>query len=342
MPQTNSGLLRRAVRFLVVLAALAGSGWYIVRLPENAPPPRDGWTVLRPPDDDNALVYFDDKIIAGGRDGIFVIDPATALPIQSPIPTPAMTYVKALLVDRAGQLWVGHRSGLARFDGNEWQTLHLSPSMPPGPVTALLQTGDGQILVGGEAGLAALQGSELVPVPVPPERANNDISALFEDVDERLWVGIGKAARGGLLVRTNGAWREIGLANGMPHTAVTQIGQSADGHLIVAAGFAGRGGVCQLTRADDLNSWTCLGSTDGLVSDMVRLAQADSHGQMWYGSEFHGAAVFSDDQMTALGITDGLAGLELKAFLEDPDGTLWLGCDKGLTRIDATEAVITQ
>ena len=38
---------------------------------------------------------------------------------------PALTYVKALLVDQSGLLYIGHFNGLTTYDGNSYR--HLYP-----------------------------------------------------------------------------------------------------------------------------------------------------------------------------------------------------------------------
>ncbi|GGD24819.1 hypothetical protein GCM10011358_06590 [Sinisalibacter lacisalsi] len=302
--------------------------------------PRQGWTILRPPHDVNALAEHAGKIWAGGRDGLALLDPKSGAVLPLPDGTPDMGYVKALLIDRAGRLWVGHRTGLARFDGVNWWRIAVSPTAPPGPVTALVETQDGRILVGGEAGLAALSNAGLAPVDMPDGQAGRAVLALFEDAGARLWVGLSSASLGGLLVEAGGTWRALGRDDGLAHLRVNHITQDREGRIWLATGFGQQGGACASDRSGNRDSWRCIGARDGLASDMVRLVFEDRHGQFWFGTEFDGAAVVLAERSLRLARADGLSGFELKAMLEDSLGNLWLGSDKGLTRIDATATAL--
>ncbi len=325
-----------ALLVVVVLAYLVAAQPWMATGPETRP----GWSVLRPPHDVNALVLFEDKVLAGGRDGLVALDPQSGAVVPLGAGIPEMAYVKALLVDRTGTLWVGHRTGLARRDATGWSETAVSASTPPGPIAALVELSDGQILAGGEAGLASVSSGALVTMPLPAPHAHGGVSALFEDAAGRLWIGFSSPTQGGLLVKTGEIWRELTRDDGLVHLSINAIAADSRGRLLVASGYSGRGGGCRLDDLYDLGSWTCLQADDGLASDMVRLIAEDSHGQSWYGSEFKGIAVARDGLFSRFGPADGLAGTELKAFVEDLEGNLWLGCDKGLTRIASSASLV--
>lgn len=329
----------------VALAVATGAAAWLVFGRPATPPPRPGWHVLRPPDDVNALVLRDGRVIAGGRDGLFAFDAATAAPLPSPTAgidparLPVLTYVKALALDRAGRLWVGHRGGVLRLDGDgRFTAFAVDPGRPPGPVAALLETAAGEMLVGGEAGLAIVRDGTLLPLALPETDAGTAVTALHEDRRGRLWVGLAAAGRGGLFRRDGDVWRGFGAVDGLTHTAVNAIDEDHDGRLLVATGFSGRGGACRETGDNEEPKWRCVGARDGLASDMVRLFREDRRGRLWYGSEFDGTVVATARGLRRIDRDDGQAGTELKALLEDGAGGLWLGCDKGLTRIEAAAA----
>ena len=299
---------------------------------------RSGWRILRPPHDVNALTTYDGLVLAGGRDGVVAFDPDSVAAIELPPNLPEMSYVKALLVESNGRLWIGHRGGLTNYDGMAWETLAADPAAAPGPIATLIETRDGRLLAGGEAGLAEVTENGFDPIALPAPFGQESISALFEDAQHRLWIGLSSPTRGGLLVRDGMDWQVLGSENGLVHTTINAIEADSAGHILVASGYSGRGGACRLENDADLNSWKCLTAADGLASDMVRLVHEDTQGRIWYGSEFKGLAVARDGWYDIVVPADGLAGTELKAFLEDPSGALWLGCDKGLTHITAQAA----
>ena len=84
----------------------------------------DGWKIIRPPHDVMALAIQGDTIWAGGKEGVIGLDRNSGLVITELTGVPPMTYVRALLVDRQGALWIGHPAGLTYYDGNTLQTFY--------------------------------------------------------------------------------------------------------------------------------------------------------------------------------------------------------------------------
>ena len=329
--------LLKPVVTLLILAGLLGVAWAYLSRPDAGHEGR-AWQRLQPPYDVNALIEYDGSVLAAGRDGVTRLKPQDGQ-VLPPLPgMPEMTYAKAMLVDRSHRLWIAQRTGLARFDGHSWLSIPLSANDAPGPASAMIERADGHILVGGERGLALVEGDRLRPLQLFDGRDETGVNALAEDGFGRLWVGLASPTDGGLLVHDGAGWREFGLEQGLVHASVNQIMIDASNHLHVATGFSGRGGSCQVDLADLSYKWQCITSADGLASDMVRLVYQDRHGQIWYGSEFRGAAIFDGSDVIQVGLKDGMAGTELKAMLEDEVGTVWLGCDKGLTRIPAAKS----
>jgi hypothetical protein len=92
---------------------------------------------------------------------------------------------------------------------------------------------------------------------------------------------------------------------------------------------------------DTHNSDTTSGS-NRRGSDVLRRLKAtenvtfqDSHGNLWFGSEYDGVARFDGKNWQVLNYGDGLSGLEVKYMLETPDGDMWFGTENSITRISA-------
>lgn len=68
-------------------------------------------------------------------------------------------YIRCLLQDKQGFLWVGTTNGVYRFDGLHWLSFHHREGVPGSRVFALHETADGRIFAGTEEGLAVLRGS---------------------------------------------------------------------------------------------------------------------------------------------------------------------------------------
>lgn len=323
---------------LAALATAFGAAVLLLGPWEASPPPepRPGWQVITPPHDVNALALRDGIVFAGGRDGLLAFDQDTGAARPFAAHAPSMSYVKALLVDGADQLWVGHRRGIAIEADGVWHVISTDYATAPGPVAALVETPDGRILAGGEAGLAAVEDGAIVTGNLlPPDVEGGQVLALLIDSRQQLWVGLAAIGRGGLLLRDAHGWQHFGIDDGLVHPAINALFEDAAGNLHLAAGFARRGGACRQATLGDPSRWHCIGAPDGLTADMVRVVHEDRHGQVWYGSEFSGTTVLRDGLVRHFPPGDGLPGPELKAVLEDSSGNLWLGTDRGLVRVEA-------
>ena len=91
---------------------------------QSTPP---GWQILRPPQEVSTLIIENNTVWTGGKDGIILIDRLTGARIVPRVPVPSFGYVRQILRDRDGGIWVGHDGGLARFRNNSWQVIAPRP-----------------------------------------------------------------------------------------------------------------------------------------------------------------------------------------------------------------------
>jgi diguanylate cyclase (GGDEF)-like protein len=97
--------------------------------------------------------------------------------------------VRVIFTDHSGTLWVGTRTGLARFDGRRFQ-LVSEPGAPKEGVVAILQDRQGTLWFGtaGE-GLMRWRDGRFTTLTRKEGMASNWVLALHEDSDGTLWVG---------------------------------------------------------------------------------------------------------------------------------------------------------
>lgn len=314
-------LIVAAVGALAVLRALR---------PEVAQSARPGWRVVRPPHDVHVLALQGDLLWAGGRDGLTCFNRHTVTPVPLPPGAPDLVYVKGILVDRQGVLWLAHRDGLARHDDGTWSTFSEADGLLPGPATALLEARDGMLWIGGEVGLVRYDGKSFTPFTDESGPGAFPVGVMAQDRSGAIWVGGAAPTRGGLFRFDAAGWTDYSATPGLVHRSVNDILEARDGTLWFATGFANRGGASRLSVA---GAWTRLTREDGLAGGVARSLFEDDDGRFWIGSEFKGMAVSADTGWQVFSPADGLAGWEVKDMLQDSDGVYWLGTDKGLTRI---------
>ena len=291
------------------------------------PPPPHGWSMFLEGNEVAALALRGPAMWAGGRAGLFAIDRTTLRPVEVPPQAAKLRYVKDLLVDRSGELWIAHGDGISRWNGQGWQNFGPGVGLAAGAGYALWQDQAGAIWCGVESGAVVYQSGRFRAVE---PLAGGRVTTIFEDRGGVLWFGESSPDHGRLFRYTHGEWRRVTTAEGLAHDSVNGIAQSPDGALWFATGFGASGGASRL----DASGWKTWRKRDGLAGAKVRTVYFDRLGRGWFGSEYDGIALASAGVWRTMTPKDGLPGWELLKIVEDAQGMYWLGMDTGLARVE--------
>ncbi|MCA9730170.1 MAG: hypothetical protein KC729_20970, partial [Candidatus Eisenbacteria bacterium] len=122
--------------------------------------------------------------------------------------------IREIFEGRDGYLWVGTLSGLARFDGNEFETFNMTntPALRSGRIVRLFEDTAGDLWIGTWDGGIYRRRDEVVQLVVPSEGA---VAEFFEQPPGNVWVKVG----GGLVRAAAGSihWeQEEGNADPSP------------------------------------------------------------------------------------------------------------------------------
>ncbi len=294
-----------------------------------------GITVVRPPHEVSAIATQGEILWAGGREGVFKIDLKTARLAGRLEPPRPVTYVRALLVDANGALWIGYGEGLLAWDGGSWRSYSQKDGLPDGRVNCLLQDHSGRIWAGTWGGAACLENDRWSVIRKTEGLCDDMVNVMMEDRDGGLWFGSYVAPTGGLsLLGTDGKWRRWTVADGLPHNNINYLFQDSGGAVWAATGFLDRGGACCFEkRGDKWNLDRVIERKDGLAGDKCRSVFQDHHGVYWFGSEYDGTARFDGQRWRVLTESDGFSGQEAKVVAEDRYGALWFATNDGVTRL---------
>jgi len=272
--------------------------WLVLtRLPEAAAPAAagtalPGWSVFRPPNDVDALAPAPDGIWAGGKQGVVRLDSETGQVLETLTCGTSLEYVRALLVDPDGTLWVGHDQGLSRRDARGCTTLTEKDGLPDRRVNALLRARSGQLWVGTWGGAAALQADGSWRTLTGRSGLLVDmVNTIMEDKDGGFWFGSAIAPQGGLSILYKGKWQYVSRAEGLPHNNVQALVQDPQGAVWAATGLLERGGTARLTRSG--TQWQVVQVFDtqnGMAGNKGRALFMEPAGRMWVGSEYDGLA----------------------------------------------------
>lgn len=295
-----------------------------------------GWTVNRPPHDVMALAIQGDVVWAGGRDGVVAVDRATGHVVEELSCDRRLDYVRDVIVDRDGTLWVAHDNGLSRYDGRSCRTLDETDGLPDHRVNALLDDTSGRLWVGTARGAAVAEHGGWTIFTTADGLADDMVNAIAEDETSGIWLGSYSASQGGVSRLANGRWQVITTREGLPHANVTAFFAAQDGSIWVGTGLFNRGGAARLESTDA--SWRVaevLTRDNGLAGEKVRSIFQTRDGTLWFGSEYNGLTRVSADGMQVLGLEDGLSHPEVKCLAQDADGALWIGTGDGIVRVQA-------
>jgi two-component system sensor histidine kinase ChiS len=210
-------------------------------------------------------------------------------------------YVNALLVTANGDLWLGSRVGLHRYD----PTLDRFISYPHA-------------------------------ADAPEREAISDVQSLWQDSQKRLWL----ATRGGLVqfLPESAEFRRIPLdiyPAGTGNAAVWSIAGDATGYLWLGLQT---GGLCRFHP--DKNTFTYYRHSpedrNSLSADDVRTVYIDSRNRLWLGTYGRGLNRYDADRdrFIRYAYDAGEKGGHIWDVLEDKNGRIWVGDGQSVNVLD--------
>ena len=329
----NKGFIFLVGIILLLSLVVAGSGC----TDKTQSDLRSCWSVIRPPSDVESIALSDNIIWAGGKEGVFGIDPNSGEIVTTTPCGQKLPYVQALLLDTTGRLWVGYNGGVVEFDGSDCVFYTTEQGLTDNRVNALIQDSEDRIIAGTWGGISIYEDGKWQKSGYSDGLIHEMVNVILEDSTGGLWFGSYVAPNGGISYYKDGKWQYFTIENGLPHNNVNAIVEDSMGNVWVGTGLYDRGGAVKLVYNG--SGWE-IGDTfvkdDGLAGEKVRSLFEDRSGNMWLGSEYDGVAYFKDGVFTVLGENDGLSSPEVKCFAQSDDGTLWMGTRDGITRISVS------
>jgi ligand-binding sensor domain-containing protein/signal transduction histidine kinase len=277
------------------------------------------------------------------------------------------TTVEAIAQTDDGYLWVGTRSGLARFDGVSFmqEDEKSMPDLKGGRITALCALTDGSLWIGCTNGLYCLRNGNFFHFSETNGLPSNRVNCLLQDQQGLLWVGTaGGLARysnarfsrptwknglasndvlslcedyyGTFWITTphrlvslsqNGESKIVSLGNGATNNTLTSVWDDEDGNLWIGT----QKGLYRLGSGGSEKFYTL---KDGLPDIPVTLVYEDRSGRIWIGT-VGGLACMSDGRIVNRTEREGVFGDSIRAMFEDREGNLWVGAKGGVYRLNA-------
>lgn len=276
---------------------------------------------------------------------------------------------RALLMDSAGDLWVGTRYGVWRIDRNG--VVENVPAVPGFSVLQIMQDLEGSIWVAAQIeGVVQVHRTFVQNLGVAEGLGADATFAVLVTRDGSTWVshtaGVSRISSAGQVTnyayeRDLPVWQVRSLTEGPDGT----VWMSSGGEGIVAwrqgrferfsvAGTPSLGTTRTVAISRDGALWVgrddgtlvhfaegtprgparSFGPAQGACAGETLAATQSPDGVMWFGTR-NGLSRVQGDRIRCMTVADGLPSNDVVSLLADADGTLWLGSrsDVGLVRL---------
>ncbi len=227
---------------------------------------------------------------------------------------------RALLQTTDGYLWVGTRSGLARYDGVTFVafTTASQPQLIDDGILSLCEDRSGRLWVGTNRGPVWYDHGVWSRPKLANGLEDDPISALFCDLDGSVLIG----GVDGLFRYNNGRCTPYALKNGESPGQLNGICRLSDGGLFLS------GKRMYQVNGDAVRVFS---TDDGLAYAETTSLAPDLEGGLWIGTSC-GLNYLKDGKITGFSTRDGLPSNGILSLQVDRDGSLWAGTTGGLAR----------
>ena len=261
-------------------------------------------------------------------------------------------YVKDILRDSSGNLWVGTDNGLAKYNeqtenfATYKNKIYDKTSLVNDEVFSIQEDESGLIWVGTYAGISMFDpNTNIEHYKKDPFDENsisdNSIHGIYEDKDGLLWVGTNSKGVN-VINRKNYNVKHLNKTSKDYPISDDNINDivGIDNKIFIAT----KNGLNEVDK--DLKTINIYNTEDGICNNNITALFADSKKNVWIGIA-NGISVLNTNTNEIIDITDILTNHNIedqyiKVIYEDSKGNYWVGCfiDGGLVKIDPNKRTI--
>lgn len=261
-------------------------------------------------------------------------------------------YVKDILRDSSGNLWVGTDNGLAKYNeqtenfATYKNKIYDKTSLVNDEVFSIQEDESGLIWVGTYAGISMFDpNTNIEHYKKDPFDENsisdNSIHGIYEDKDGLLWVGTNSKGVN-VINRKNYNVKHLNKTSKDYPISDDNINDvvGIDNKIFIAT----KNGLNEVDK--DLKTINIYNTEDGICNNNITALFADSKKNVWIGTA-NGISVLNTNTNEIIDITDILTNHNIedqyiKVIYEDRKGNYWVGCfiDGGLVKIDPNKRTI--
>ncbi len=240
--------------------------------------------------------------------------------------------VRAITIDKSGEVWLGTNGGVTRFDPRSARsrTYTQKDGLADDHVSAIAVEKEGTLWFGSpEKGVSRFDTkSDTWKVYTEKDGlAGDNVAGIATDDEHALWFATDKGVS--RFDPGSRSWKTYTKKSGLVDDPVTAVAVDSEGALWFGTG---RGASRFDPRSD---SWRTYTKRDGLAGDSIATIATERGGALWFGTE-RGASRFDPGTHAwkSYVARDGLGEGAVVAVAEEPDGALWFGTERGASRFD--------
>ncbi|HEV3330516.1 MAG TPA: two-component regulator propeller domain-containing protein [Bryobacteraceae bacterium] len=234
-------------------------------------------------------------------------------------------FLRAMWLDRDGNIWAGTNAGLARLEKGHLTTISGPLGRFQDQVRCLFEDREGNLWVGASDGLTRLR-DDVFTVYGTTEGLPNDPDTVFEDRQGRLWIGYHDS---GLLQFSTGGSHLFTVRDGLPSNEIFSIRDTRGGDLLVGT----RDGLARLHGGH----FSTFRPMDPLRRESVYDSLEDSTGKLWLALP-QGLSILEGNRLQTVIPSGTLLNTAFVALCEGRDFSIWAGTyGKGLWRLHGNE-----
>lgn len=277
----------------------------------------------------NSLVETNDEILwIGARDGLYRIESGRVDKFDEKSGLPSDLFVRALMIARNGQLWVGlDNGGIARHCDGQFDYLAGTGGLSQSHITHVTEDTEGNVWVStGSSGLIQMRQGLARPLTVNQGLPDFPILPIVQAQDGAMWFG---TFGGGVARSRDGRIETIDTDDGLVSNQVLSLWPDND-RIWVGT----RNGLSLIEDGQVARNWT---EAEGLPHPTVGSMMKEGN-RLWLGT------VEALGELTEEGIRhwlpEGGFGGYIVGLLVDGDGTLWIATDGGGVFMRQGEAIV--
>jgi len=227
----------------------------------------------------------------------------------------ASSFVRSVLEDKNGNIWIGTRGGVSVFNGERFTHYTENEGLSNNFVRVIVEDQYGNIWMGTEGGgVSVFDGESFTHYNENEGLPSNLVRAILEDKSGNIWLG----TRGGVSVFDGENFTNYTEKEGLSYDDIMSIAEDQNGNIWIGTFYGG-------VNVFDGEKFTHYNENEGLSNSNVVSILEDQSGNIWLGTDGGGVSVFNGDSFTHYTEKEGLSSRFVWSILEDKNGNVWLG-----------------